>query len=229
MIKEPTTTSKHNHDSDPSVLEHKNLEYDLYSATQIADMFNVGYDTIRRVAEKFDIEGKKTQFKCGKTGKGYDPFEINQIRDELYNRNLIKRKPENRLYSVEDIADMFSISGETITAIANTLDLESERVRFVRVPGKAYDSWQVNQIRDELYRRNLIERKPEDAVYPASDIGKMLSVTNKTIARIAIELGLDGEQQVRFGKHRTTLGTGYDSWQVNQIRDELIRKGHIKQ
>ena len=54
----------------------------------------------------------------------------------------------------------------------------------------------------------------------------MFDVAPMTIRNIAKDLGIEGEE-ASFG--RGQQGIGYDPWQVNQIRDELIRRGYIKE
>jgi len=222
-------------------LKKLDLSKMLYSASELGTerdkkgMFNVGYVVIHRIAKELGIEGQKVQF--GRVvGIGYDSWQVNQIRNELYKRNLIERKPEDQVFSASEIGNdvdkkgMFDVSRDVISTIAKELGIEGQKVQFGGTPGIGYDSWQVNQIRNELYKRNLIERKPEDRVFSASEIGNdvdkkgKFNVSHGVIHRIAKELGIEG-QKVQFGR---AVGIGYDSWQVNQIRDELIKRGKIK-
>ena len=213
----------------------------LYSATDLSNigdkkgMFDVGYWTIRNTAKDLGIEGQEVRFGSS-LGIGYDSWQVNQIRNELYKQNLIERKPEDHVYSAGDLGNigdkkgMFDVSDRTIRNTAKDLGIEGQKVKFGTMPGIGYDSWQVNQIRNELYKQNLIERKPEDRVYSAGDLGNigdkkgMFDVSYSTIRNTAKDLGIEG-QKVQFG---TKPGIGYDSWQVNQIRNELIKQGKIK-
>jgi hypothetical protein len=125
---------------------------------------------------------------------------------------------------------MFDVGKGTISRIARELGIEGQEVNFAKISGIGYDAWQVNQIRDELYRRNLIERRPEDRVYSAGELGNygdkkgIFDVDKGTISRIARKLGIEGQEE-QFG---SVKGIGYDAWQVNLIRDELIKQGKIK-
>ena len=118
--------------------------------------------------------------------------------------------------------------------VAKQIGIEGEKVNFSSGSGIGYDAWQVNQIRDELYRRNLIERKPEDRLYSTSELsahiedGGILGVRSEIITKIATGLGIQG-QSAHFGGAASGGGSGigYDAWQVNEIRDELIRRGLV--
>jgi len=195
----------------------------LYSAGDLGGMFDVNHKTIRKTVKDLGIEGQEIQFGGG-SGVGYDSWQVNQIRNELYKQNLIERKPEDRVYSAGDLGGVYDVYPKTIRKIAKDLGIEGQEVKFGKTSGTGYDSWQVNQIRNELYKQNLIERKPEDRVYSATGLGGMFDVSKVTIRKTAKDLGIEG-QEIQFGGGS---GVGYDSWQVNQIRNELIKQGKIK-
>ncbi len=218
----------------------------LYSAYDIGNaskdrkgMVDVAQSTIRKIAQHLGIEGQEASFGRGQQGIGYNLEQVDEIRKELYSRNLIERSPVDRIYSPYDIGNaskdrkgMVDVSHSTIRNIAEKLGIEGEEANFGRGQQSiGYDPWQVNQIRDELYRQNLIERSPPDRIYSANDIGNfskdrkgMVDVSHSTIRRIVKELGIEGEE----ANLSSAKGIGYDPWQVNQIRDELIRQGLIK-
>ena len=158
-------------------------------------------------------------------------------RSYLTRKELEQLDPSEMLYSAGDIGRMFGVSHHTIRNIAELpeLEIEGQNVKFDKNKGVGYDSWQVNKIRDELYKKNrigIITKKeleqldPSEMLYSAVDIGRMFGVSDHTIRNIAElpELEIEG-QNVKFG---ATKGVGYDSWQVDQIRDELIKQGKIK-
>jgi hypothetical protein len=195
----------------------------LYSSMDLEGMFDVNNVTIRKIAKDLGIEGQEVKFGIV-SGIGYDSWQVNQIWDELYKQNLVKRKPEDRVYSATVLGGKFNVNNVTIRKIAKDLGIEGQKVKFRSVSGIGYDSRQVKQIRNELIKQNLTERKPEDRVYSAMDLEGMFDVNNVTIRKIAKDLGIEG-QKVKFG---SVSGIGYDSWQVNQIRNELIKQGKIK-
>ena len=217
----------------------------IYSANELGSnkekegVFPVSRPTVLKVASQIGIEGYDAMFN-GSRGIGYDAWQVNQIRDELYRRNLIERKPEDRVYSARDLTSnpestgIFNVNQGTIMKVAKQIGIEGEKVNFSSGSGIGYDAWQVNQIRDELYRRNLIERKPEDRLYSTSELsahiedGGILGVRSEIITKIATGLGIQG-QSAHFGGAASGGGSGigYDAWQVNEIRDELIRRGLV--
>ena len=157
-------------------------------------------------------------------------------RSYLTRKELEKLDPSEMLYSASELGNdgdkkgIFDVDNQTIRKIARELGIEGQEVNFAKISGIGYDAWQVNQIRDELYRRNLIERRPEDRVYSAGELGNygdkkgIFDVDKGTISRIARKLGIEGQEE-QFG---SVKGIGYDAWQVNLIRDELIKQGKIK-
>ena len=213
----------------------------LYSAGDLGNksgkkgMFDVSGPTIQKAAKDLRIEGQEAKFGTSK-GIGYDPWEVNKIRDELYRRNLIERSPPDRIYSAGDLSSdkgkkgMFDVSQSTIRRIVKDLVIEGQEASFGSNKGIGYDPWQVNDIRDELYRQNLIERSPPDRIYSAGDLssdnGKkgMFDISYYTIRDIAKDLGIEGQEAI-FGRIK---GTGYNREQVDKIKAEAIRRGFIK-
>ena len=128
----------------------------LYSAGDFKGMFGVHDETIRNTAKKLRIKGQQGKFGRG-SGVGYNPWQVNKIRDYLYEQNKIERKPEDRVYSAGDLEGMFGVSDDTIRNTAKKLGIEGQKVQFGRNPGVGYDSWQVDQIRDELIKRDKIK------------------------------------------------------------------------
>ena len=140
------------------------------------------------------------------------------------------------LYSAGDLGNksgkkgMFDVSGPTIQKAAKDLRIEGQEAKFGTSKGIGYDPWQVNDIRDELYRQNLIERSPPDRIYSAGDLssdnGKkgMFDISYYTIRDIAKDLGIEGQEAI-FGRIK---GTGYNREQVDKIKAEAIRRGFIK-
>ena len=215
---------------------------DLETTKDKEGIFPLSNSAIGRIAQQIGIEGEKVKFGSGSgpVGIGYDAWQVNQIRDELIRRNLIERKPEDRVYSARDLTSnpestgIFNVNQGTIMKVAKQIGIEGEKVNFSSGSGIGYDAWQVNQIRDELYRRNLIERKREDRLYSTSELsahiedGGILGVRSEIITKIATGLGIQG-QSAHFGGAASGGGSGigYDAWQVNEIRDELIRRGLV--
>jgi len=213
----------------------------LYSAGDLGNksgkkgMFDVSGPTIQKAAKDLRIEGQEAKFGTSK-GIGYDPWEVNDIRDELYRQNLIERSPPDRIYSAGDLSSdkgkkgMFDVSQSTIRRIVKDLVIEGQEASFGSNKGIGYDPWQVNDIRDELYRQNLIERSPPDRIYSAGDLssdnGKkgMFDISYYTIRDIAKDLGIEGQEAI-FGRIK---GTGYNREQVDKIKAEAIRRGFIK-
>ena len=140
------------------------------------------------------------------------------------------------LYSAGDLGNksgkkgMFDVSGPTIQKAAKDLRIEGQEAKFGTSKGIGYDPWEVNDIRDELYRQNLIERSPPDRIYSAGDLssdnGKkgMFDISYYTIRDIAKDLGIEGQEAI-FGRIK---GTGYNREQVDKIKAEAIRRGFIK-
>ncbi|MEI7522036.1 MAG: hypothetical protein WCJ86_01010 [Candidatus Saccharibacteria bacterium] len=213
----------------------------LYSAGDLGNksgkkgMFDVSGPTIQKAAKDLRIEGQEAKFGTSK-GIGYDPWQVNDIRDELYRQNLIERSPPDRIYSAGDLSSdkgkkgMFDVSQSTIRRIVKDLVIEGQEASFGSNKGIGYDPWQVNDIRDELYRQNLIERSPPDRIYSAGDLssdnGKkgMFDISYYTIRDIAKDLGIEGQEAI-FGRIK---GTGYNREQVDKIKAEAIRRGFIK-
>jgi len=140
------------------------------------------------------------------------------------------------LYSAGQIGNkggrkgIIDVSVPTIRNIAKDLGIEGQEASFGKTKGIGYDQGEVDRIKNELYSRNLIERSPPDRIYSASDLSSdkdkkgMFDVSYDTIRNIAKDLEIEG-QEASFS---ATKGIGYDPWQVNQIRDELISRGLIK-
>jgi len=141
------------------------------------------------------------------------------------------------LYSANDIGNrgdrkgIIDVSHSTIRRKAEELEIEGQEAIFGRKKGTGYDPWEVNQIRDELYRQNLIERSPADRIYSASDIGNkggrkgIIDVNHTTIRKLVIELGIKG-QEASVGGNKSI---GYNREQVDKIKAEAIRRGLLKQ